>query len=340
VAETLLSQEEERAAGQPSLFSGRLLARNTIWNLVGQGAPMVAALFCIPRLIHGLGVDRFGVLTLAWMVTGYFSLFDFGLGRALTKLVAERLGTEKESTIAGLVWTALSLMLLLGTIGALVLALFTPALVTSVFKIPAGLHAETRTAFYLLDLSIPIVISATSLRGILEAQQKFAVLTYVRIPMGVFTFAGPVIALAFSRSLAVVVGVLVMGRVVAWVAHFVLCQHNMPALRSRIRFERADVRPLLSFGGWMTVSNVISPLMVYLDRFMIGALISMSAVAYYATPLEVVTKLRMVWRLAHDDLDDGRKENERLVQRRKDHQVAGYWSDRYVARLGRMRSGT
>jgi hypothetical protein len=35
----------------------------------------------------------------------------------------------------------------------------------------------------------------------------------------------------------------------------------------------------------------------------------------------------MVWRLAHDDLDDGRKENERLVQRRKDHNVAGYWSD-------------
>lgn len=45
------------------------------------------------------------------------------------------------------------------------------------------------------------------------------------------------------------------------------------------------------------------------------------------TPQEVVTKLRMVWRLAHDDLDDGRKENERLVQRRKDHNVAGYWSD-------------
>jgi O-antigen/teichoic acid export membrane protein len=40
----------------------------------------------------------------------------------------------------------------------------------------------------------------------------------------------------------------------------------------------------------MTVSNVVSPLMVTLDRFLIGALVSMTAVAYYATPYEVVTK--------------------------------------------------
>ena len=40
----------------------------------------------------------------------------------------------------------------------------------------------------------------------------------------------------------------------------------------------------------MTVSNVVGPLMVTLDRFVIGALVSMTAVAYYATPYEVVTK--------------------------------------------------
>lgn len=255
---------------------------------------MVAALFCIPRLIHGLGVDRFGVLTLAWMVTGYFGLFDFGLGRALTKLVAEKLGTPDEAAIPGLVWTGLVLMLFLGLAGAGLLALCTPALVTSVLKIPAHLQAETRTVFYLLDLSIPIVISTTSLRGVIEAQQRFALLSYVRVPTGIFSFAGPAFALAFSNSLVVIVAVLVAGRTVAWVAHLVLCLHTTPSMRSHVRWERSAVRPLLSFGGWMTVSNVISPIMVYLDRFMIGALISVSAVAYYATPLEMVTKLLII----------------------------------------------
>jgi len=58
--------------------------------------------------------------------------------------------------------------------------------------------------------------------------------------------------------------------------------------------ERSMVRPLLKFGGWMTVSNVISPLMVYLDRFLIGVLISMTAVAYYSTPWEIVTRFLVI----------------------------------------------
>ena len=75
------------------LTSGRLLARNTFWNLAGSVAPMGVAAVCIPLLIKGLGTDRFGVLTLVWALIGYATLFDLGLGRALTQLVANKLGT-------------------------------------------------------------------------------------------------------------------------------------------------------------------------------------------------------------------------------------------------------
>jgi O-antigen/teichoic acid export membrane protein len=44
----------------------------------------------------------------------------------------------------------------------------------------------------------------------------------------------------------------------------------------------------------MTVSNIISPLMVNGDRFVIGSLLSVAAVAYYVTPFEVVTKLWLI----------------------------------------------
>ena len=71
------------------LTGGSRLAHNSVLNLIGQGIPFLAAFFAIPLLIRGLGTDRFGVLTLAWMVIGYFSLFDLGLGRALTQVVAE-----------------------------------------------------------------------------------------------------------------------------------------------------------------------------------------------------------------------------------------------------------
>ena len=66
------------------------VARNSLWNFVGQALPMAAALACIPFLVRALGVERFGILTLISAVFGYFGVFDLGIGRSLTKFVAER----------------------------------------------------------------------------------------------------------------------------------------------------------------------------------------------------------------------------------------------------------
>src|SRR5260370_8362504 len=88
------------------LTSGRLLARNTIWNLLGQLLPMAVAVVAIPPLVRGLGVARFGVLSLGWIVVGYFSLFDLGIGRAPPKLVADKPWAHHEPSLTSLALTA------------------------------------------------------------------------------------------------------------------------------------------------------------------------------------------------------------------------------------------
>ncbi|MEW5791482.1 MAG: flippase [Pseudomonadota bacterium] len=290
-----MSTNAENAAPRgSSLTSGTLLARNAFFNFAGQGAPMLVAFFAIPLLIHGLGTDRFGILTLAWMVIGYFSLFDLGLGRALTQVVSEKLGAGQEGDVPALVWTGLGMMAVLGMIGAVAIAMISPWLVHSVLKIPLGLQAETLNSFYLLAASLPIVISTAGLVGVLASLQRFDIVNAIRIPMGAFSFLGPLLVLPFSHSLFFVILVLVFGRVLAWILHLFFCIRAMPRLRSEFSMQSSVVKPLFHFGGWMTVSNVIGPLMVYLDRFVIGALVSVAAVAYYATPYELVTKLWII----------------------------------------------
>jgi O-antigen/teichoic acid export membrane protein len=276
------------------LTSGSLLARNTLWNFVGNGAPIVVAVLCIPLLIKGLGVDRFGVLSLVLAVIGYANLFDLGLGRALTQLVASKLGTGEDHEVPSLVWTSLLLMLLLGLVGTIVIVLASPWLVHRVLRLPTSLQAESLYSFYLLGLSLPSVICTAALRGLLEAQQRFDIVNALRIPLGIFSFVGPLFVLPFSRNLGLVVAVLVGGRVIGCVAHFLFCLRTTPELRVRIAWRSSSLGPLFRFGGWMTISNIIGPLMVTCDRFLIGALLSASAVAYYATPYELVTKLWII----------------------------------------------
>ena len=152
------------------LTSGLVLARSTLLSLLGQAVPLPVALVAIPLLIKGVGTDRFGVLTLAWALIGYLGLLDLGIGRALTKLVAEKLGEGQERQVPVLVWTSLLLMLVLGLVGMGALLLLSPWAVHRALNIPAPLREEALGAFYLLAIAIPFVTGSAGLRGVLEAR--------------------------------------------------------------------------------------------------------------------------------------------------------------------------
>src|SRR5215472_4217000 len=278
----------------PHLTSGRLLARNTTWSIVGLVLPMAAGLVAVPPLVRLLGVDRFGLLSLAWLVIGYFSLFDLGLGRALTKLVADKLAIDDQQSIPPLVWTSLLLLLLLGVAGGMVTLSLSPWLVHTALKVPEALQAETLFAFQLLSGFIPIVTLTAGLRGIVEAQQRFGILNFIRDPTSIFGFVGPLFVLPFSHGLVPVVLVLILGRFLGCAAHLVACLYYLPALRHRFVFQRAEVLPLVRSGGWMTISNVIGPIMAYMDRFLVAGLLSVGAVAYYTAPGDVVARFTFI----------------------------------------------
>jgi O-antigen/teichoic acid export membrane protein len=82
----------EQDASAAVEVTGQLVARNTALNIVGRVVPLLVALAAMPYVVRHLGPDRFGLLALAWMVVGYFALFDLGIGPATTKFVAELLG--------------------------------------------------------------------------------------------------------------------------------------------------------------------------------------------------------------------------------------------------------
>jgi len=273
------------------LLSRKALAKNSLINLAGFGLPLVVGLVAIPLIVRGFGVERFGVLTLAWAFIGYFTLFDMGIGRAITQLVAERLGVAPARDVSRLAWTGLLLMLCFSLIGSVVIASLAPLFVNSVLNMPQELRAEASAAFILLALAIPAVVLTTGLAGILAALQRFGLINALRIPMGMMIFLVPLVILPYTKSVAYVCAGLLMIRLLFLVLHAAACFYAFPPLRTHPGIVRSEIKRLLSFGGWMTVSNVIGPLMVYMDRFVIGAFLTISTVAYYVTPYEMVTRL-------------------------------------------------
>lgn len=271
--------------------AGTAISRNTFWNLLGASAPILIALITIPVLIGVLGTQRFGVLALAWVVLGYFGLFDLGLGRATIKFVAEAFERNCPAEVRGLFWTSLFLNILLGVTGGIVLALAAPVLVRGILNIPADLHSETLSAFYLMACSVPLVMTTAAARGILEARHQFGLLNALQVPTSVITQVAPLLVLPFSNNLAWLVGALVISRVLGMIVFTIATLRSLERPFAGPFFLPKRLKNLFSYGGWLTVTNVIDPFMVYADRFVIGSLTSMTAVTYYATPYEAVTRL-------------------------------------------------
>ncbi len=276
------------------LISGSRVAKNTIYNLLGYGIPLIVALIIIPQLIKGLGDERFGILNLVWIVIGYFSFFDFGIGRTLTKIIAEKLGLNKFEEIPSIFWTSFITMLFISVVVTFCLILFIPYLVKDVFIITTDLQEESLSTFYVLAISIPIVTTTAGLRGVLEAYQKFGIINVIRVILGIFTFLGPLICLLFVNSLFWIVVVLIVVRIGIWISYLYQCLKINPDIRNEIKFSSSLLSPILKLGGWITVANLVAPFMIFSDRFLIGALVSATAVTYYATPYEVVTKLLLI----------------------------------------------
>jgi O-antigen/teichoic acid export membrane protein len=268
-----------------------LLTRNAYINFIGQLIPIPVAVFTIPLLIEALGTARFGVLALAWVVMIYFAMFNFGLGRATTKFVAEHYARGETENLPELVWSSIVFHIGLGLLGGVIFASLTPVLTESVLNIPEHLLIETRTSFYLLATSIPLVVTTICLRGILEAMQRFDLINAIKIPASTFNYLGPLLALFFVDSLAAAIGVLVISRGVVLLAYFLLCLRIMSALSQGFRFNAARMKPLIGFGGWLTISGFMIPTVSFIDRFVIGALVSLSAVTVYITPYEIIMKL-------------------------------------------------
>ena len=268
--------------------------KSLLWNAAGTGAPLLAALISVPILLSQLGVERFGVLSLAWVIVGYFGFFDLGLGRAITQLVAQRVGTEKRGEIPAIVQTGLIAMTAFGVLGGIFVALASPWIVRKQLAIPHALVEETLVAFYILAASIPIVIVATGIRGVLEGYQRFDVVNIVRAPMGVLIYLGPLLALPFSQDLPTVVGVLVVSRAVSLLAYIYVSLRLFPQLGRHRSLDPSVLPELLKFGGWMTLSNIAGPLLLYAGRIALIVLVSAEAVAFFSTPYDVVISVLLI----------------------------------------------
>lgn len=266
--------------------------RNILWNLLGLGLPLLIAALTVPKLLTLIGSERFGFLALAWGLIGYAGALDLGIGRATTQRVSALRGSVDDHHVPDVVATAIRITLATGGAGMLLIVI---AALSGAYRL---IHADTvpaaeiQISLMLLALALPMQAISATYRGVNEAYLNFKSINILRIFLGAANFGAPYLLALYTKEVHWLVATLVLSRGLA-LLFYRRFAHDCMTREGHSRrgcYARQFARSLLQFGGWFTLSSVVSPFLVQADRFFVGALISASAVTLYVIPYEMTVQ--------------------------------------------------
>jgi len=269
------------------------LGRATLANILGMAAPVLVQLGTVPFYLHAIGVDRYGVMAVAWLLLGYFNIFDFGFGRAITRRIAS-LHDQDGAARADVFWTGTLCSLVTGLVGGLVLWPLSWYLFETIFHIHGSLLQEARASAPIIGMIVPVATTISALAGTLQGRSAFVSLNIAQtLGMTLSQVAPLFVALALSPSLPALMAAAIIGRLSTAAILFWLCLKHVPA-KPWPRLSRKEITPLFEQGKWMMLIAVIDPLLTTVDRFVIGNVMTIAAVACYSIAYNLISRVSML----------------------------------------------
>ena len=262
---------------------------NFVVNLLSPITRIVVALVTVPLYLHHIGEARFGVMSIVWVLLGFFGFLDLGLSRAVTNALA-KLRDAPQAHRARVLLTTLGLNLCLGLMGGVALYVFGGLLLNHFVSMPSEISAEVSRSLPWIACLLPLMVISAAGAGALESRELFLLVNTIQIFAMTLAQVAPVVAAIFvSPTLTVVIptAAVSQGLGAILVLTVVYRLEGPFSLRS---VDWGEARKLLGYGGWMFATNVVYPALASADQFIIGSVMGVVAVAHYAVPMSLVQR--------------------------------------------------
>ena len=263
--------------------------RNTVYNLLGSLSPMLVALVTVPLYIRYIGAAEYGILTIAWLLMGYSTYAEFGLGQSVANEIA-RLGEGKIIERNEVFWTGFWTALIFGLLLGVVIVGLGIVLVPAWASLEPKLRVELMHALPWLLAAAPLSTGNAVLVGAMDGRQHFKHSNIIQSMGWVLSQGLPLLGVLIGhQSLPWLLALATLGRAFTFFSLFWVLSGLLP-LTQKILPECKKLPFLLGFGGWVTVSNVAESLLSSLDRWLAGGFLGAQAVAYYAVPANLAQR--------------------------------------------------
>ena len=257
------------------------IARNAAANWLAFVFVAGVSFFLSPFIVQHLGNTAYGVWSLLASLVGYLGLLDFGVRGAVTRYVAHHHAAGDNEGCSSIVSAGMVLFGLLGTIAILLSVIFA-FLAPMLFNIPDSLVNDTRIVLILGGLTIAVTFIGAVFGGVVTGLERFDVSSGVEILITSVRTAATVLALQHGYGLVSLGCIHLMVSAVYGFAVWAASHKLYPELRLRFRIPLLPhMRTILSFSVLLSAIHVLGIVIYYSDVLVIGAFLSVDAVAFF-----------------------------------------------------------
>ena len=267
------------------------MLRNIGSNWVLTLVTIAATYVLTPFTIHPLGKDGYGTWTLITAMTGYMSLLALGVPMACVRYLAEHVAQGDARQMNRTIGSCVGLYLLIGAAAAIVGLALTFAF-TALYDIPIGLRAPARFAFAVMVVQVAAGFVGLLPEGIMFAHHDFVVRNVIRVGAVLVRVALTLALLKLRASLVMLATVQLACLAFDFTLSLALVRRRYPEVRLHIGdFEWRTVRRIFSFSLYVLLLGAGARLSFETDALVIGALLGVGAIPFYAVANSLVVYL-------------------------------------------------
>lgn len=260
------------------------------FNGLAQLAPVVVVLAITPLLLSRLGLDRFGIWSLALVVLNTLRLLDGGIAASMARFYAIHAAKDERLDAGRLLVGSLLFLGFVGLAFTLVMYPLAPAIVDRL-DIPANLEGEATVVLRWVPALAALALMGESTSALLVGHGRFRTLAATMwTSAGAFAVAVVVLVQPGAHLEALMVAtalrfvVLMVANVLFAAVHVSIRWPFLPSL--------ATAREVGQYSTWMQLSAATGFVNSQLDGLVIAAVLPVRYVGLYQIGLQVSAALR------------------------------------------------
>jgi O-antigen/teichoic acid export membrane protein len=270
------------------------LGRNIAWNLSAFVWLSLLVVFVTPFMVHRMGLDVFGLWAIITASNAYLAAMDFGLGNALIRFLAAENERGDRRALESYLRSGASLQVIQGGLAAVALWILAGPMAHHWLQVPPGLVGETVISIRISSLAVFLGFAGLSYAAVPSALHRFDLLALRTILVLTVQYLLVVLVLVLGGGLREVVLVYVVGTAGVLAYLVGVSRRLLPRVNLLPGWHPESVRTLLRFGRMKFPAQISVTLIQQLDRVVLGVLLPVAQVSFYAVPARVSLRVGQV----------------------------------------------